>query len=305
MGLLGLAGVAAATTVQELPKGARAGECFSRTTSAPTYRTDKIAVPQLPLVTWRDIAPVYKTVSKQVLVTPGRVDRQLIPAVTGTRMHWVEHPGADRVVETPPVYRWVEKRVVISPGHLEWRPGTSKHGYGEGGGYGEAVSVRPTGEVMCRVWVAPRYEIRRVRVLATPGRSCIVKGPSSRERVVEHFVVTPAHTIEHPIAPVYRTVTERVLVSPGRKERVVTPQPARYVEKKVLVAPGRPGWTKIACAPPKPRPVPRGYGASRGYIAPAPSYGKPYTPDYAQPRPVGELYGAPTQPSYARPRPSE
>lgn len=224
-------------------------------------------------------------------------------------MHWVEHPGQDRVVETPPVYRWIEKRVLVSAGHLEWRPGTARQGYGEGGGdgrgYGEAISVRPTGEVMCRVWVAPKYAVRRVRVMVTPGKTCIVKGPSRRERVVERFVVTPARTVEHPVAPVYRTVTERVLVSPGRRERVVTPRPARYVQKRVLVAPGKPGWIKIDCAAPQPHPVRQGYGAPADYKAPAPGYGQQtYTPDYAKPRP-GDLYGAPVLPSYAPPKPSE
>lgn len=304
--LLALASTASATALQELPKGARPGECYSRTTSAPTYRTDRIPVPQPPLISWREIPAVYKDVDRQVLVTPGRIDHETIPAVTGKRTHWIEHPGAYRTIDTPPVYRWIEKRVLISPAHLVWKPGTAPRGYG--GGYGEGVSVRPTGEIMCRVLVPARYEIRRVRVLVTPAKTCVVKGPSSRERVTETVIVTPAHTVEHPVAPVYRTVSERVLVTPARKERIETPQPPRYVDKKVETAPGRTGWIRIACKAPTgpkyhPQPAPT-YAAP----APRPHGGQCHTHTvcedvpavpYAQPRPGG--YGQPAQPEYHAP----
>ena len=284
--LIALAGAASATTLQDLPRGARPGECFSRSSAPAVYRTDHVPMPQPPLVSWRDIPAVYKTVSRQALVTPARVDHESIPAVMGTRVHWVEHPGPDRVVEAPPVYRWIERRVLVSPAHLVWKPGVAANGYDTG--YGAPVSVRPTGEVMCRVLIPARYEVRRVRVLVAPGRTCVVKGPSTHERVVETFVVRPAQVIDHPVAAVYRTVADRVLVSPARKERVVTPQPPRYIDRRVLVTPARTGWTRIACAPPTVRPA--SYGARP---QPQQSYGgQSYHPDYAQPRP-GQLDGAP------------
>lgn len=308
-----LATSALGTTIQQLPRGARAGECYGKTATPPVYRTVRDAVPQPPRVSWRDIAAVYKTVSRQVQVSPGRVDYEHIPAVTGTRVHWVEHPGPDRVVEVPPVYRWVEQRVMISPARLVWKRGTSSAGYGEGE-YGGGVSVQPTGEVMCRVLIPARYEVRRVRVLVAPGRTCIEKGPVSRERVVEHFEVRPARVVPHPVAPVYRTVSERVLVSPARRDRIEIPQPARYVERQVLVTPAHTGWSRIACkAPvvpvryvqPAPPPLPRPHGGQchtrtvcEDVPASTPSAG--YQPDYAQPRP-GELYGAPQPPHYRAP----
>lgn len=310
-GLLAIAGAASATTLQDLPKGARPGECFSHVTTPATYRTVRETIAQPPLVTWRDIPAVYRNVDRQVLVTPGRVDHETIPAVTGTRVHWVEHPGADRIVEAPPEYRWVEKRVQVSPAHLVWKRGQTSHGYGSAAGYGETVSVRPTGEVMCRVLVPARFAVRKVRVLVNPGRTCVVKGPSTREKIVEHYVVTPAHTIDHPVAATYRTVSERVLVTPARKERVSTPQPPRYAEHRVEATPAHTGWTRIQCAPPKAQ---AGYGVQAGYAAPRmphvhpqpatqPAYGQPYTPDYAQPRP-GDLYGAPQPaPAYHAPQP--
>ncbi len=311
--LLAIAGQASATTLQDLPRGARPGECFSHVATPATYRTVREPIAQPPLTTWRDIPAVYRTVDRKVLVTPGRVDHETIPAVTGTRVHWVEHPGPDRIVEAPPEYRWVERRVLVSPARLVWRRGQTSHGYDAAPGYGEAISVRPTGEVMCRVLVPARYAVRRVRVLVNPGRTCVVKGPSSRERITETYVVTPARVVDHPVAPVYRTVSERVLVTPPRKERIVTPQPPRYAERRVEVTPARTGWSRIQCAPPK---VQVKYGAQPAYAAPRaphirpqaapqPAYGQPYTPDYAQPRP-GELYGAPQPaPAYHAPQPSQ
>ncbi len=283
-----LASPASATALQRLPPGAHAGECYSRTTTPAAWRTVRDAVPQPPKASWRDIPAVYKTQTRQVLATPGRVDYEHIPEVTGTRVHWVEHPGPDRVVELPPVYRWVEKRVLVSPAHLVWKPGTSTGGYGEGG---DGVSVRPTGEVMCRVLVPARYEVRRVRVLVTPGRTCIEKGPATRERVVERFVVRPAQTIPHPVAPVYRTVSERVLVSPARRERIEVPQPPRYVDRRVEVTPAQTRWTRIDCKPP---------ATVAAYAAPKPSGGQCHTHTVCEdvpPAPPGY------RPSYAQPRP--
>lgn len=285
--LVALAGAGSATTLQDLPKGARPGDCFSHNSAAAVYRTDRVPVPQPPLESWRDIPAAYKSVSRQVLVAPARVDHETVPAVMGARIHWIEHPGPDRIVETPPVYRWIEKRVLVSPARLVWRPGVAESGYG--GGDGAAVSVRPTGEVMCRVLIPARYEVRRVRVLVAAGRTCVVKGPSSRERVVETYVVRPARTVDHPVAAVYRTVTDRVLVSPARRERITTPQPPRYIDRRVLVTPARTRWTHMACVAPSVRPM--GYGAedvrSRAaqldgapqsapiYHAPPASYGAP------------------------------
>lgn len=326
--LAAVAGVASATTLQDLPRGARPGECFSRNSAPAVYRTDHVAVPQPPVESWRDIPAVYENRTRQVLVSPARVDHRDIPAVMGVRVHWIEHTSPDRVVEAPPVYRWVEKQVLISPAHLVWKPGVAAGGYDTG--YGAPISVRPTGQVMCRVLVPARWEVRRVRILVAPGRTCVVKGPSSRERVVEHFVVTPAHTIDHPVAAVYRTVTDRVMVRGPRKERITTPQPPRYIDKQVLVTPARTGWSRIACAPPRavygvqsysgpsyaPAPMPHSapqpqpsYGgpsyAPRSMSHPAPqpqpSYGgQTYRPDYAPERPV-QLDGAPAQAYHAPP----
>lgn len=301
--LVAVAGAASATALQELPKGAHSGECFSRTTSAPTYRVDHIPVAQPPLISWREIPAVYKNIDRQILVNPGRLDHETIPAVIGHRTRWIEHPGADRTIDTPPVYRWIEKRVLISPAHLVWKPGAAPRGYG--GGYGEGISVQPTGEIMCRVLVPARYEIRRLRVIVATGKTCVVKGPSTHERVVETFVVTPARIVDHPVAPIYRTVSERVLVTPARRERIETPRPPRYLDKKVEVAPGQTGWIRIACKAPSPPRYRSQPAAVYGAPAPRPHGGQCHTHTvcedvptvpYAQPRPGG--YG---QPEYHAP----
>lgn len=295
---VGFFAVGGAATVADLPKGAHAGECFSRTSIPAVYRTDRSPVAQPPLITYRDIPAIYRTETHQVLVTPGRVDHETIPAVTATRIRYVDRPGPDRVVEAPAVYRWEARRVLVSAAHLEWRQGHAAQGYSEDQGYGGAVRVRPTGEVMCRVHVPAVYEVRRVRVLVTAARDCIVKGPVVHERTSETYVVRPAHVVDHPIAPVYRSVSERVLVSAARRERVVTPQPPRYIERRIEVRPASTGWTRIACKPPlapRPRPV---------YTPPAyraPTHGgQCHTHTvcedvpYAEPRPGSEeLDGAP------------
>ena len=320
---VGFFAIGGAATVGDLPKGAHAGECFSHITTPAVYRTDRIPVASPPLITFRDIPAVYRTASRQVLVAPGRVDHETIPEVTGTRIRYVDRPGPDRVVEAPAVYRWEVRKVLVRAAHLEWRQGRTAHGYSEDQGYGGAIRVQPTGEVMCRVLVPARYEVRRVRVLVTPARDCIVRGPAIHERTSETYVVRPARVIDHPVAPVYRTVSERVLVSPARRERVVTPQAPHYIEKRVEARPASTGWSRIDCKVPvapvhhvrlAPRP-PYHPPILRAPVYHAPVYHAPVhggqchthtvceDAPYAQPRPGGEeLDGAP---SYHAPQPSQ
>ena len=300
----GFFAVGGAATVADLPRGAHAGECFSHTRTPAVYRTDRTPVASAPLVTYRTIPAVYHAVTRQVLVSPGRVDHETLPEVTGTRVRYIDRPGPDRVVEVPAVYRWVARRVRLSPARLEWRQGHAAHGYSEDQAYGGGVQVRPTGEVMCRVLVPARYEIRRVRVLVTPARDCIVKGPAIHERTRETYVVRPARVVDHPVAPVYRTVSERVLVSPARRERIETPQAPHYVEHRVQVRAASTGWTRIACKPPVMpvhhlRPAPRPVYHAPILRAPVRG-GQCHTHTvcedvpYAQPHPRGdELDGAP------------
>ena len=300
---VGFFAVSGAATVSDLPKGAHAGECFSHATTPAVYRTDRVPVASPPLVSYRDIPAVYRTATRQVLVTPGRVDHETIPAVTATRVRYTDRPGPDRVVEAPAVYRWEQRRVLVRAAHLEWRQGHAARGYGDDQGYGGVISVRPTGEVMCRVLVPARYELRRVRVLVTPPRDCVLKGPAIHERTTESYVVRPARVVDHPVAPVYRTVSQQILVTPARRERVVTPQPPRYIEKRVEIRSASTGWTRIACKPPvvpHPRPAPRPTYGAPVYRAPVHG-GQCHTHTvcedvpYAQPRPSGdELDGAPT-----------
>lgn len=275
-----LASGASAVTLKDLPRGAHPGECFSHRSTPAVYRTDHIPIPQPPVEGWRDIPAIYNTVTRQELVTPARVDHETIPAVMGVRIHWVEHHGPDQVVSSPPVYRWIERQVMISPAHLEWRRGEASGGYGGGGaaGYGGQISVRPTGDVMCRVRVPARYEIRRVRVLVASGRTCVVKGPTRRERVVEHIVVRPEHVVDHPVAAVYRTVTDRVMVRGPRKERITTAQPPRYEDRRVLVTPAHTDWIRIHCAREQAAygPGPQSsYDGLAGAPQPAPAYHAP------------------------------
>jgi hypothetical protein len=308
----GASTLGARPAVADLPKGAHAGECFARATTPAVYRTERQPVASPPLISYRDIPAVYRTLARQVLIAPGRVDHETVPAVTGSRVRYIDRPGPDRVVETPAVYRWEVRKVLVRAAHLEWREGHAARGYGEDQGYGAEVQVRPTGEVMCRVLVPARYDVRRVRVLVTPAHDCIVKGPVIHERTSETYVVRPARTIDHPVAPIYRTISEQVLASPARRERIVTPAPPHYVEKRVEIRPAATGWTRIACKPPaavyRSRPVPKPIYRAPVYRAPVRG-GQCHTHTvcedvpYAEPRPgAEEPYVTPT---YQAPQPSQ
>jgi len=267
-------------SAQSTPPHSRPGQCFARMAYPARYRTVTERIAGAPVVSYRDIPAVVEHSSRQVLVTPARVEHEHVAAVYRTVWRWVETPGPTRQVNVAPVYRTINERHPISPAHLAWRAGGVAHGFAEGSGYGQ-TQVRPTGEVLCRVLVPARYGWTRRRVMVSPGRQTTVQCPPHRQRVRDRVLASPERTIDHQIPAVYRTEAVRHEVTPARRDRVVKPGPAHVVAHRVMVSPARYGWTQIVCIPrghgprqaPPPAPAPSGPSYGAPVPAPAQSYG--------------------------------
>ena len=284
-----LLAVATAAGAQPLPQGAHPGECYQQVAAPPVYRTVTQTVAGPPAVSYRHIPAVTEQVTRTVIVTPARTDWESRPAVYRTVPRFSEIPGPTRLVRSAPVYRTITKQTLVAPAHLEWRQSKRNNGFAGGGdGYGQ--SVRPTGEVMCRVLVPARYALARRRVMVSPGGFHRVSGPPRRVVCYVKVLVQPAQRIAHPVAATYRSVTVTVVKTPATTQRIVTPGAPRVISRQVRAPSVGKTWSRIVCRPhavapprpvaPPPPQVSTGYGARSGYGAPA-----AYAPPQATPVP--------------------
>jgi hypothetical protein len=276
------AAIAASASAQPLPTGGRPG-CYVKMAYPPVYRTVTERVAGAPLVSYRDVAPVVQHYTKQVLVTPARIEHETVAPVYRDVSRWVEVPGPTRTVTSPPVYRTVTERRLIAPAHLVWRPGGVAHGFAQSGGYGDdnvyAVRAHPTGEVLCRVLIPARYGWIHRKVLVSPPRQTTVQGPPCRVQVHDRVLVQPGRVVDHTVPAVYRTVDATRIVRPATRQRIVGPGPVQTVSRRFMASPAHDGWSPIVCVPKPVRRHPastaayggQGYGAAPN--APAQSYG--------------------------------
>jgi hypothetical protein len=279
-----LAAVTAAEA-QPLPSKAHPGECYQQVAAPPVFRTVSETIPGAPVVSYRHIPALLAQVNKTVLATPARIEWETRPAVYRTEPRFSEIPGPTHLVRTPPVYRTVTEQTLIAPAHLEWRQSTINNSFA-GGGDGYSQSVRPTGEVMCRVLVPARYASVRRTVMVSPASVRRVSGPPRRVVCYVRVLVRPAQRIAHPIAATYRTVSVTVVKRPATTQRIVTPGAPRVVSHRVLVRSGDKTWSRIGCRPPgaalppaeRPQTAPAAYGPPTNFGAPKPP-GHAFRPD--------------------------
>jgi len=154
----------------------------------------------------------YETTTEQVCVSEPSVKKQQIEAqfqtvsdtVVDVPGHFVEHT-------TPAQYKDCTERVLVSPGHKEWKKVDCS-----------AIELKPgeqRGDAYCLVDIPPVYENRTKSVL-----SCA------------------ACTKRDWVAPVYKTVERRVMVSAARE--IESPVEARYETrtKQTLVSAAHWEW---------------------------------------------------------------
>lgn len=180
----------------DLPVDARAGECFARVWMPPGFESRAETVLVREADERIEIIPTrYETVTEQVLVKP----------------------TSEKLVEVPAQYGWEEESILVEPASTEWRESDCN---------AKGAIPNATGECMCLVENAARYETVRRRVM--------VSRPTTRS------VTVPAE---------YRTVQKTVMASPARERRIAIAAEYATIMKKQKVRDGEMVWVKVACDP--------------------------------------------------------
>ena len=180
---------------------AQAGECFARTLSAP----------------------VYKTVSYKVELSPEKTRLSVVPE----KYEWMEErilvkPAGKRLVQVPAEYGFVSERVLSTPEHFAWKKGN-------GGlltaAQAKAFSANSTsGEVLCKVKIPATYKTIRKKVLKRPA--------SVNETMI------PAE---------YKTVKVKKLVKEAQVNKTVIPAEFGTNTRRELVKDSQLKWQKVLC----------------------------------------------------------
>jgi len=157
----------------------------------------------------------YKTIKKQVVVSPARTEVQEIPAEIKTVKvkHLVAAPTVKNTV-IPAVHKTIKKKVPDTAASFMWTDA-------------QTGADKP--------W---RYTGHQV---------CLVETPAVTKDVTKVVLETPATVKEEVIPATYKTVKVEKLVTPAKELK--TPVEAEYkmVEKRKKVANTHVGWQRILC----------------------------------------------------------
>lgn len=144
--------------------------------------------------------PVYKTVTRQVMVRPATCSQYRTPPTYGTVAHEVMlQPSYQVVHQTPAVYGRVQVTKMVRPARTRWKRSCC-------GG---------CGEYRCAVTTPAKYRTRTKRVMVQPSQHWVETKPAVKG-VVHKQVMLDAGKLKQVCQPAqYETVTEQVMVSPG------------------------------------------------------------------------------------------
>jgi hypothetical protein len=223
-----------------LPPKAKAGQCFARVYTPPTYKTETEKVLKTDGYDEVKITPaVYRSEPKTVLVKEATEALEIIPAVYG----WTEEkvlvsPEITELKIVPAVYETVEERVLVKPAHSVWKKGT-----------GPITKIdETTGEIMCLVDIPAEYKTVQKRVLKTPETTVPVVTKKAVYKTVKTRVVKePARTVTRKVPAVYDTVSVQKLVKAASTSKISKPPVFETVKTSYKVSDGYLKWAPILC----------------------------------------------------------
>lgn len=223
-----------------LPPNAKAGQCFARVYTPPTYRTDTETVLKAEEYDVVNIKPaVYGTEEKTVMTREATEELTIIPAVYGWKEEQVlVSPAITELQRVPAKYRTEESRLLVKPAHSVWKKGT-----------GPITKVNETtGEIMCLVEVPAVYETVKKSVLVTPETTKPVVVKAAVYKTVKTRVVKePARTVTRIVPAVYETVKVKKLIEDSSVSSVKVPAVYETVKTTTKVADGYLEWAPILC----------------------------------------------------------
>ncbi|MCF6293572.1 MAG: peptidoglycan-binding protein [Robiginitomaculum sp.] len=242
------------------PPNARAGQCFSRILIPEITETTTEQVIDQPMSTeLRIIGATYEFVQEQILIKEESVRYVVIPAEYETITEQVLVQAELReVIVIPAVYEEITEEILVRPAYTTWKPGEGLIG---GGGYrtgsdgriygpdGQLVTtmIQPTGEILCKVEVPPKYKtITRTRLVTA--ETTEVNIIPARYDMITKQVISHAPRVEEIIIPAeYSMVQVRQEVTPAYEETITIPATYKTIEKVSIVSGGNLDWREVIC----------------------------------------------------------
>lgn len=142
---------------------------------------------------------VYKTVHEQVVVRPGGVVHETIPARYGKVSEKVLVSPAQTIARhIPAVTRTVHQKVLVRPKSIGWE---WRHVHGK--------------KTLCKVVHKAKYATQARTVVIHPARTVHERIPARYAHRTRTVVVEPARTVTRKVPPIIKTVARTVQVQPA------------------------------------------------------------------------------------------
>ncbi|MBL4596760.1 MAG: peptidoglycan-binding protein [Robiginitomaculum sp.] len=242
------------------PPDARAGQCFSRILIPEITQTTAEQVIDQPVGSEiRIIQAEYAFIDEEILVKEQSVRYEVVPAVYSTVTEQVlVQPELREVRVIAAIYEDVAEEILIRPAYTTWKPGAGLIGDGgyrtgaDGLFYGPDGTVlttitQPTGEILCKVEVPPKYQtvIRKRLVRAETTEVDIVA--AQYDTISKQVVSIPPRVEEIIIPAEYRSIKVRTLITPSYEETITIPATYKTIEKISIVSGGNLEWREVIC----------------------------------------------------------
>ncbi len=242
------------------PPNALPGQCFSRILIPELTETVSEQVIDLPVSSeLRIVAAEYVFEQEQILVKEATTRYHVIPATYETITEQVliqPEMTISKVIAA--VYEEYEEQVLVRPAFTTWKPGAGligdggyRHGddgrlYAPDGSLVQTI-IQPTGEILCKVEVPPKYKtVSRKRLVSAEHTEDTVVA-AKYETVTKQVIAIPPRVEEEVVAAEYSTIRVRREVSPARTETITIPATYKTIEKIKIVSGGNLEWREVIC----------------------------------------------------------
>ncbi|PHS27696.1 MAG: peptidoglycan-binding protein [Robiginitomaculum sp.] len=242
------------------PPNALPGQCFSRILIPELTETIAEQVIDLPVSTeLRIIAAEYEFQQEQILVKEATTRYHVIPATYETITEQVlVQPEMTISKVIAAVYEEYEEQVLVRPAFTTWKPGAGLIGdggyrrgndgrlYGPDGSLVQTI-IQPTGEILCKVEVPPKYKTvsRKRLVSAEHTQETLVQ--AKYETITKQVIAVPPRVEEEVVAAEYTTIRVRREISPARTDTITIPATYKTIEKIRIVSGGNLEWREVIC----------------------------------------------------------
>ena len=231
------------------PPNARPGECWGQVSNPVTYETtsERVLVSAARTET-RGAAAVVKRTARRVLVSPEHTIQVPTPGTYREEVSYAMRPAAVRIVRTPATYRVEKESVLVEAGHAEWKKADAAT-IARGEAVPGQVVVRPTGEVMCRIWIPDRYAIQEKKVQVTQGTETRTVVAAHKVRIVKRILVKAGAPVAKVVPAVYRNEWTTTVVKASTARTVQVAAVYRTVEHRGAHG-GGVSWAQVFCGGP-------------------------------------------------------